>query len=196
MPRAAWTGTISLELMNLPAQLVPMSKGESLQELIHDLKVQYETERERSSKTDVPGLRKIRSARYFLSATENLPLPYPQPHVVSIVRSIDPNDLNAAAIAQQYVVVPSKGALHAFVLFIDALAKLHRTEIGVIELRRQARLCAMSVDDGALILSTLQSPSELSTDKSFAKRNLNPSLRTLIDDFERAVKEHNLKDAG
>ena len=116
--------------------------------------------------------------------------------MASLVTSIDLNDLNAVAVAQQYIVVPSKGALHAFVLFIDALAKLHRAEIGVIELRRQPRLCAMSIDDGALILSTLQSPTELSTDKSFAKRNLNPSLRTLIDDFERTVIEHNLKDAG
>jgi non-homologous end joining protein Ku len=199
MPRAAWTGTISLGLVNLPAQLVPISKGDSLKELLHDLKVMYESERERSSKTDAPGLRKIRNARYFLSANQdpkNQSLPYPQPHVISLLTSLDPSELSPVAIANQYVVVPSKGALHAFVLFIDALAKHHRTEVGVVEVRRQPRLCAMSIDDGALILTTLQHASELSKDKSFAKRNLNQSLRTLIEEFERSVNDHDLKHAG
>jgi non-homologous end joining protein Ku len=196
MPRAAWTGTISLGLVNLPAQLVPISTGDSFKELMHDLKVMYESERERSSKSDAPGLRKLRSARYFLSPMQDQPLPYPQPHVISQLKSIAPGDLNPVVIAHQYVVVPSRGALHAFVLFMDALAKHHRIEIGVIEVHRQPRLCAMSIDDGALTLSTFQHISELSTDKSFARRNLSQSVRALIEDFERTVKDHDLKHAG
>jgi len=196
MPRAAWSGTISLGLINLPAQLVPIAQAASAEELLKDLNDQYQAEREHSKTTDPPGLRRVRSARYFLSESHNQPLSRPEPHVVSVIKSIARDDVSAAAFTARYVIVPSKGSLHAFVLFMDALAKHHRTEIGVIEIHRQPRLCAITSADNALFLSTFLSPTEVKQDKVNAKRHFNPALRKLMEDFERIVKDGDLKQAG
>lgn len=197
MARAAWTGIISLGLMNLPAQLVPLRKAEQDQSIEAQRK-RFDEERSQSNESLNVGLRKLGGTKYFLSQSCPTSVPAPEPGVVSLITALESSDINAVAYADEFLIVPTDGALHAFVLFMDMLDKHKRVEIGAIELRRAGHLCAIVPKDGVLTLNTLSPIADISTDAAFVKHHISTCLLDLMKKFERGASRNRgkLKKAG
>ena len=111
--------------------------------------------------------------------------PLPVEHSIALFTSLPETEMNSVVIANSYILVPTTGALHAFVMFLDSLSHEHKVQIGVFTIRHRARLCAISSKDGVLYLHVLANARELSTISEFAKRHIGAHLFSLMDEFDR-----------
>jgi hypothetical protein len=171
--------------MNLPAQLVLFDYDQASEKLLAKQKERFDAERTKLSDSDVPWLRKMSAGEYFQVKERGATPPLPVDHSLALFTALPESELNAVAIANSYIVVPTTGALHAFVMFLDSLSKQGRVQIGVLTIRHRARLCAVAAKDGVLYCHVLANARELSTISEFAQRHVGSHLFALMDEFDR-----------
>lgn len=186
MARSAWSGIVSLGLINLPVKLLPLNSAEQ-SELIDKQQALFEQERARVQDNESLVLKKIRNAQYFLPPPRDAVVKLPEQHHVELTTMIARRDLDAVAIDNEYLVVPTEGSTHAFVLFVDAFHVDKRVEIGTIAMHSKKYLCALYADNEVMKLVTLQAPDKISSDPGFAKRHISRPLLHLMEQFESAL---------
>ena len=172
MPRAIWSGSISLGLVNVPVRLFSAVKRkdvhfhqlqESTGARIRYKKVSESTGREVQSDNIVKGY-EVSKGNYVPVTDDDFEAVEPErTHTVEIEDFVALEEVDPLQFTNTYWVAPqdSKGASKAYALLRDAMEKKDRVAVGRFVLRTKEHLVLVRPVDNALALHTMLFPDEI-----------------------------------
>lgn len=172
MPRALWSGSISLGLVNVPVKLHAAVKKkdvhfhqlqESTGARIKYKKVSESSGREVANDNIVKGY-ELSKGNYVEVTDEEFAAAAPErSHTIDIEDFVALEEIDPLQFTNTYWIAPqdSKGASKAYALLRDAMTRTERVAVGEFVMRTKQHLVAIRPVDKALALHTMLYPDEI-----------------------------------
>lgn len=167
--RSIWSGTIAFGMVVIPVKLYTAVSDEREDLVFHQVRqsdgsrIQYR----RVAAADGQEVSYAEIAKglvwgehtVVLSDADMADLPVPSVKQIKIEQFADPDEVDPLLFDKSYFVVPDKGGEHAYRLLRRAMRG--QAGIGRVTLRSRERVAVLSVRPEGILLTTIQSPSDI-----------------------------------
>lgn len=187
MPQGIWKGDINFGLVYIPVTLYSAESYKANIKLVlldkRDLsRVGYERINKTTGKK-VPLEQLVEGYEYkdeayaVLSRDELKQIHPTATQSITILEFVEAKDIHPEYFEKPYYLEPIKKGQHAYALLREALRKTKKVGIAKVVIRTREYLCALMVEDKAIILQLLRFPSELIPQKNFDFPELKPTSK-------------------
>ena len=164
MPRSIWKGMISFGMVSIPVNLYAATESKDV--AFHQLHKTCNSrirqkrwcpacDREVSGDEIVRGYEYVKGEYVVVDDEELAALPVPSKHTIELVSFVKADELAPTFHEKSYFLEPDPAGVKPYALLTRALKKKGLTGLASIALRSRERLCALRVEEGALVLDTL-----------------------------------------
>ena len=178
MPSSLWTGSLSFGLVNVPVQLVSAVRDLDLhfRQLHEKDNAPIETKRWCSEEDvevpydEITHAYEVSEKKQVIVTDEELAAIEPRKtRTIDIEQFVDVEDVDPIYFDHPYWVVPgadNEGALRAYRLLVEVMAKTDRAALGRFVMRAKEYLALVRVRDGVLSLTTMRFHDEVRDTKA------------------------------
>lgn len=200
MPHGIWKGDINFGLVYIPVTLYSAQAYQANVKLVlldkRDLsRVGYERINKTTGKK-VPLEQLVegyeyKDEAYAVLSREELKQIHPEStQSIHILEFVDAKEIHPEYFEKPYYLEPIKKGKHAYGLLREALRKTKKVGIAKVVIRTREYLCALMVEEKAIILQLLRFPEELASQEKFDL----PALKLTIQKQEMIMAENLIKN--
>ena len=171
MPRPTWKGTLGFGLVQVPVELYPATQEDDVDFHMLDKRdmapVGYQRLNKNTKKEvgweDIVKAVEVKGGKYVVIGPGDLKAAHPKAtKSIEITDFVEASEISPMRWSTSYFVSPAKkSSPKAYAVLRDALESAKKVGIAKVVLRTRQHLCAVTVEDGLLVLAVLRFDTEL-----------------------------------